>query len=64
MTVIGGAGGAYAGNAVEKNMNKRISYQVRVRMQSGKVQTIYQREIPDVRTGDPVRIKQGRLLSA
>ena len=64
MTVIGGAGGAYAGNAVEKNMNKRISYQVRVRMQSGKVQTIYQREIPDVQAGDPVRIKQGRLLPA
>lgn len=35
MTVLGVAGGAYAGNAVEKNMKKVTVYDVRVRMADG-----------------------------
>ncbi|MDB5893394.1 MAG: hypothetical protein JWQ88_925 [Rhodoferax sp.] len=35
MSVLGAAGGAYAGNTVEKNMNKVTVYQVRVRMDNG-----------------------------
>ena len=35
MTVLGAAGGAYAGNTVEKNMNKVTVYAVRVRMDDG-----------------------------
>ena len=42
MTVIGAAGGAYAGNAVEKNMKKVTVYQMRVRMNNGSVRTIEQ----------------------
>lgn len=34
-TVIGAAGGAYAGNVVEKNMKKVTVYDVRVRMDDG-----------------------------
>ncbi len=34
-TVIGAAGGAYAGNVVEKNMKKVTVYEVRVRMDDG-----------------------------
>ncbi|APW40662.1 hypothetical protein RD110_12555 [Rhodoferax koreense] len=34
-TVLGVAGGAYAGNAVEKNMKKVTVYDVRVRMDNG-----------------------------
>ncbi|MDB5848835.1 MAG: hypothetical protein JWP29_2587 [Rhodoferax sp.] len=35
MSVLGAAGGAYAGNSVEKNMNKVTVYDVRVRMDNG-----------------------------
>ena len=35
MSVLGAAGGAYAGNTVEKNMNKVTVYDVRVRMDNG-----------------------------
>lgn len=42
MTVLGAAGGAYAGNAVEKNMKKVTLYQMRVRMNDGSVRTIEQ----------------------
>jgi outer membrane lipoprotein SlyB len=42
MTVIGAAGGAYAGNKVEQNMKKITLYQMRVRMNDGSVRTIEQ----------------------
>ncbi|MCK9990460.1 MAG: glycine zipper 2TM domain-containing protein [Rugosibacter sp.] len=61
MTLLGGAGGAYAGNTVEKNMHKRSAYQIRVRMDNGKLRTVTQHETPDFRAGDRVRIKQGAL---
>jgi outer membrane lipoprotein SlyB len=35
MTVIGAAGGAYAGNQVEQNMKSVTVYDVRVRMNNG-----------------------------
>ncbi len=38
-TVLGAAGGAYAGNAVQKNMNKYTAYQMRVRMNDGSIRT-------------------------
>ncbi|MDO9360229.1 MAG: glycine zipper 2TM domain-containing protein [Polaromonas sp.] len=40
MTVIGAAGGAFAGNAIEKNMKKVTVYQVRVRMDDGTSRTM------------------------
>ena len=42
MTVLGVAGGALAGNAIEKNMKKTTVYQMRVRMHDGSVRTIEQ----------------------
>ena len=42
MTVIGVAGGALAGNTIEKNMKKVTLYQMRVRMNDGSVRTIEQ----------------------
>ncbi len=42
MTVIGAAGGAYAGNRVEQNMKKVTVYQMRVRMNDGSMRTIEQ----------------------
>ena len=40
MTVLGAAGGAFAGNAIEKNMQKVTVYQVRVRMNDGSTRTV------------------------
>lgn len=40
MTVLGAAGGAFAGNQVEKNMKKVTVYQVRVRMNDGSTRTV------------------------
>ena len=40
MTVLGAAGGAYAGNTVEKNMKKVTVYEVRVRMDNGTYHTM------------------------
>lgn len=42
MTVLGVAGGALAGNAIEKNMKKVTVYQMRVRMHDGSLRTIEQ----------------------
>ena len=39
-TVVGAAGGAYAGNTVEKNMKKVTVYDVRVRMDDGSVRNM------------------------
>lgn len=41
-TVLGAAGGAYAGNTVEKNMKKVTVYEMRVRMNDGSYRTIEQ----------------------
>ena len=40
MTVLGAAGGALAGNQIEKNMKKVTVYQVRVRMNDGSTRTV------------------------
>ena len=40
MTVLGAAGGAYAGNTIEKNMKKVTVYEVRVRMDNGSYRTM------------------------
>ncbi len=41
-TVLGAAGGAYAGNRIEKNMAKVTVYQMRIRMNDGSYRTIEQ----------------------
>lgn len=41
-TVLGAAGGAYAGHQIEKNSKKVTVYQVRVRMNDGTVRTVEQ----------------------
>ena len=43
LTVLGAAGGAYAGNVVEKNMKKYTAYQMRVRMNDGSYRSFEQR---------------------
>lgn len=50
-TVVGIAGGAYAGNAVEKNMKKVTVYDVRIRMDDGTTRHL------DISTSVPVGSK-------
>jgi outer membrane lipoprotein SlyB len=41
-TVVGAAGGAYAGHAIEKNRSQRTAYVMHVRMADGSMRTIEQ----------------------
>lgn len=62
LTLLGGAGGAYAGNEIEKNVHKTASYRIRVRLENGGLRTLYQRNPPAVAAGDRVRIVDGGLV--
>ena len=62
-TILGGAGGAYAGNEIEKNTKKHTSYRIRVQMANGSIRTIYQRDVPGVAAGDRVKIVDGALVT-
>ncbi|MDE2600424.1 MAG: glycine zipper 2TM domain-containing protein [Rhodocyclaceae bacterium] len=61
MTIAGAGGGAYAGNEIEKNMNKTSAYQIKVRMADGSMRTFSQREVPRMNSGDRVRIANGSI---
>ncbi|MBI2768113.1 MAG: glycine zipper 2TM domain-containing protein [Burkholderiales bacterium] len=58
-TVLGAAGGAYAGHAIEKNTTKYTVYQVRVRMNDGTVRTVEQRNA--IAQGSHVVLEHGAL---
>lgn len=63
MGVLGAAGGAYAGHAIEKNVRKRTSYRVTVRMDDGSARTFYQSSPPAVGVGEKVRVINGNLAA-
>lgn len=59
-TVIGAAGGAYAGNEIEKrNQQQAEAYKFTIRMSDGTYQTLTQVSHADIRVGDRVRIDNG-----
>ena len=53
-TVVGA--GAYAGHEIEKNVNKSVSYQVRVRMNDGTYRTFHEHAQPALAIGQKVRV--------
>lgn len=63
MTIIGAAGGAFAGNEIEKNMKKHYTYRVTVRMDDGSYRTVSQSTAPTVAVGGRVRIANGALIA-
>jgi outer membrane lipoprotein SlyB len=63
-TVAGAVGGAVVGNQVEGNMKATHSYEIRVRLDDGSQRVFRQTSSPAWRSGDRVRIVQGRLRSA
>jgi outer membrane lipoprotein SlyB len=63
MTLLGAAGGALAGNEIEKNVKKQYSFRVTVRMDDGSFRAISQSAAPTVAVGDRVRIAHGALVA-
>ncbi len=61
MTVVGAAGGAYAGNEIEKNSKSYTVYRISVRMEDGTLRNVSQRNPPAYVVGDPVRVIDGVL---
>ncbi len=62
-TVAGAAGGAYAGNAIEKNKNKKSYYNVTVKLDNGKTQTLSMTSAPPAKEGERVKIIDGNRLA-
>ena len=60
-TVLGAAGGAYAGHELEKRNQTQQGnvYQLTVRLNNGSYQTLTQTTNNDIRVGDSVRIDNG-----
>ena len=63
-TVAGAVGGGYAGNSIEKRMHTTTTYEVRVKMENGRVRTFKPATQPEWHTGDRVRIVNGVLQAA
>ena len=61
MTIAGAAGGAYAGNEIEKNKNKKKYWSVSVKMDNGTTHTYSYSNKPEFREGDRVKALDGRL---
>lgn len=61
-TVAGVAGGALAGNEVEKRYKSERSYQVAVRMDDGTTRHFTYEAAPGYEPGDKVKVVDGRLV--
>jgi len=62
LTVLGAAGGAYAGNAIEKDMKKSTAWRITVLMDDASHRTVSQPEHPALAVGDKVRVLDGRVF--
>jgi outer membrane lipoprotein SlyB len=63
-TVVGAGAGAYAGHEIEQNVNKSVSYQVRVRMNDGSIRTFYDHAQPALAIGQKVRVTDQGVVAA
>lgn len=55
-TILGAAGGAYAGHKIEQSQREKSEYRFTIRMQDGSLRTVFQADNPGLRVGDAVRI--------
>ena len=62
-TIAGAAGGAYVGTEMEKNRNKKGKYEVTVKLDNGKFQTLSLTDPPPAREGERVKIVDGNRLA-
>ena len=60
-TVVGAGAGAYAGNEIEKNKNKKTTFQVIVKMEEGETRTFNFAQATSYRIGDKIKIVDGKL---
>lgn len=63
MTLLGAVGGAFAGNAIEKNVRKETTYRITVRMDDGSYRTVSQSHVPAVAVGDKVKVVNGTVTA-
>ena len=63
-TLIGIAGGAYAGHQIEKTQRKTTRHEVGVRMDNGEYRTVTFDTAPTWQVGDKVNLRDGTLLPA
>lgn len=61
-TVAGAAGGAFAGNEIEKRMKTTKHYEVITRLENGGTQAIPYETDPGYKVGDRVRVENGTLV--
>lgn len=61
-TVLGVAGGAYAGHQIEKSQRKIVRHEITVRMSDGTLRTVLQDGTTSWRAGDRVRVESGTLV--
>ena len=61
-TVVGAAGGAYAGHQVEKNKNAKTEFQVYVKMDDGKNRTFIFSKETAYRIGDKIKVVDNKLV--
>ncbi len=62
-TAAGAVGGGFAGNEIEKHGKSTVSYQVTVKMESGKLRTFSFGSQPVWNVGDRVQVVNGALSS-
>lgn len=62
-TVAGAVGGAVAGHQVEKHVKSTVAYEATVRMDDGSVRTLGVDSPSAWRSGDAVRVVEGRLIA-
>jgi outer membrane lipoprotein SlyB len=63
-TVIGAAGGAIAGHQIERHARTTQHYEVQVRMLDGNLKSVTFATQPAWKSGDKVRMQEGKLVSA
>lgn len=61
MTVLGAAGGAYAGNQVEKTVRSTKGYEVNVQFDDGTTRSFSYDTLPAWQAGDRIRVVNGQL---
>lgn len=64
MTMLGAGGGAYAGHTIEKNVNTKVIYVIKLRNPNGSIETIRRKELPAYQVGDKVKLKGDQFINA
>ena len=59
--LVGAVAGGAVGHQVEKDRRGRDVWRIEVRMDDGDYRTVTQSRYPDVRRGDHVQVRDGRV---